>query len=102
MNELADNNVTEAPRLFVGNKSDLRGSSNSDSLLSTAQGEEVAKKHAALFVETSAKTSEHVYQAFHELVTRLTEGDSSASRTVHDGGVKLETGGGEAGSSYCC
>jgi Ras-related protein Rab-18 len=101
MKELLDNNVTEVPLLIIGNKSDLRESSTPDSLVSTSQGEEVAKKHAALFVEASAKTSEHVDQAFHELVTRLTE-KGATPVTVPARGVNLEAHGADSAGWGCC
>ena len=39
--------------------------------VSTQEGEDLAKKHATLFIETSAKSAEHVQSAFQELVTRI-------------------------------
>jgi small GTP-binding protein len=89
LNELIDNNVIDVPLLIVGNNSHLRESRTPDSLVSTAQGEEVAKKHGALFAEVSPESFESIYEALHELVERLTEGTTPPQpRNV---GVNLES-----------
>jgi len=57
------------PIVLVGNKCDLPD----QRVITTEQGEELAKKWNAAFVETSALTGLNVDKVFHELVRKMNE-----------------------------
>jgi Ras-related protein Rab-18 len=59
--------VDELVLMVVGNKIDLEGLRK----VSTVEGRELAQSLAALFMETSAKTSEGIRPAFEELVIKI-------------------------------
>lgn len=67
------NTNTNYQAIIIGNKTDLRTADGNEDMkfVSTQEGEDLAKKHATLFIETSAKSAEHVQSAFQELVTRI-------------------------------
>ena len=69
MPELEANASPPYQKMVVGNKTDLAGPGS----VPKERGEEVAKRLGALFVQTSAKTAEHVANAFEELVIRIIE-----------------------------
>ena len=72
--ELNSNVTSDCQMLIVGNKCDLKEDPEyKDKIVTKEEAENVARKHATLFVESSAKSNEGVQQAFEELVTRLVE-----------------------------
>jgi len=73
--------LPEVPRIIVANKSDLEKTR----VISTAQGEELAKKSNSPFFETSAKTGENVDEVFHTLTRLINEEEVKLlnSRTNH-------------------
>ena len=78
-------NADDSFVLFViGNKCDLRNAENSDPLITPEIGREFAKKHAALFVEASAKTSENVEEAFHELVEQIASSEFEKTNKLYN------------------
>lgn len=72
--ELNSNVTNDCQMLIVGNKCDLKEDPQfKDKIVPKEEAENVARKYATLFVESSAKSNEGVQQAFEELVTRLVE-----------------------------
>jgi len=73
--------LPEVPRIIVANKSDLEKTR----VISTAQGEELAKKSNSPFFETSAKTGENVDEVFHTLTRLINDEEVKMlnSRTNH-------------------
>jgi len=73
--------LPEVPRIIVANKSDLEKTR----VISTAQGEELAKKSNSPFFETSAKTGENVDEVFHTLTRLINDEEVKLlnSRTNH-------------------
>ena len=59
--------ISKKPIIIVGNKSDLEDSRE----VSTDEGREFADKHGYHFYETSAKTAEHVKEAFDDIFEQL-------------------------------
>jgi GTPase KRas protein len=55
------------PIILVGNKCDLE----SERMVSTEEGEQLAKNFGCKFIETSAKSRIHVDQAFYDLVREI-------------------------------
>lgn len=85
--------------MLVANKIDLRESA-SEEFVSTQMGEEVARKHATLFVEASAKSAEGVQNAFEELVMRIMkEGQPTETQQST---TKNLTENNDASSDYYC
>jgi Ras-related protein Rab-8A len=56
--------------VLVGNKKDLE----KDRVVSTSEGEALAKKHDVPFIETSALTNENVDKAYQMLLLQCTRG----------------------------
>lgn len=93
-------------KIVVGNKIDVEKRE-----VSRDDGLRFAKKHQTIFVETSAKTSEGVGDAFEEVVRRILEteglwerrttggygGGGGGSDSVHVAGG----GGGQGAGDYC-
>jgi Ras-related protein Rab-18 len=85
----------------VGNKLDLRDTPDHPNCVSRREGEDLAKRHQAMFMEASAKTAEQVEQVFLELTQRMIERNRgqkqagpSVALTSRDPGVQ--------GSVNCC
>jgi len=57
----------EVPMVLVGNKCDL----NDQRVISTDQGNDLAKKFGCAFLEASAKTRVNVEQIFHDLIRQI-------------------------------
>lgn len=87
-------------KMIVGNKIDEAGNRE----ISRDEGIRFAKKHRTLFLETSAKTSEGVKEAFEEVVRKILETtdlwDNRASGGAA-GTVNLNADHGEEAASYC-
>eukprot|EP01119_Soliformovum_irregulare_P018477 TRINITY_DN567_c0_g1_i1.p1 TRINITY_DN567_c0_g1~~TRINITY_DN567_c0_g1_i1.p1 ORF type:complete len:188 (+),score=31.42 TRINITY_DN567_c0_g1_i1:145-708(+) len=61
------NNQEDFPFVLVGNKKDLVN----DRVISTEDGQNLATKYSAKFIETSAKLNENVEEAFFTLVREI-------------------------------
>lgn len=85
-------------RMLVGNKIDIQQRE-----ISRDEGLRFARKHRMLFIETSAKTSEGVKDAFEEVVRKILETDGLWDRRHSaGGGLDLHSGGtDDAPSGYC-
>lgn len=93
--------ANDVVKMLVGNKSDLVKQRE----VTRAEGEECARKHALLFIEASAKTSEGVAQAFDELVQKIIDTPSVwSAATPSKDRVRLEEPQDEEGGAcggYC-
>lgn len=67
--------------------------------VSREQGQEFARQHGCLFVETSAKTNLAVSQAFEELVLKILDTPSLLDQAP---GTKLQASKEKPYSSGCC
>lgn len=89
-------------KIVVGNKIDLERRE-----VSREEGLRFAKKHQTIFVETSAKTSEGVGDAFEEVVRRILETEGlwdRRSAAAGSGGDGVHVRDGQAGGqadTYC-
>jgi len=59
----------KVPMILVGNKCDL----NDQRVITTEQGEDLARKFSCPFMEASAKTRQNVDQIFHNLIRQINE-----------------------------
>lgn len=85
-------------KMVVGNKIDK--SKNRE--VSRDEGIRFAKKHRTLFLETSAKTSEGVREAFEEVVQRILEtNDLWDHRSAVLNTINLNGSNNEVENSYC-
>lgn len=57
--------------VIVGNKLDLKNECDSNNLVATEMGQKIARAYSTIFVEASAKTGEHVQNAFDEFINRI-------------------------------
>lgn len=69
-------------KMVVGNKIDQQARE-----VSREDGFRFAKKHRTLFLETSAKTSEGVQNAFEEVVRKILDSDDLWERRPHSSGL---------------
>lgn len=91
--ELQQNAPPSIVIALAGNKIDL-----SPRRVSTEQGKELAQRHSLMYFEVSAKTGEHVQEAFQELGKRLPK-----TPVRKDFGVNLaQTGQKQQPSGGCC
>ena len=65
----------------------------------TAEGQDFARRHGCLFVETSAKTNFAVQSAFDELVSKILETPALLDQIP---GAKLQASREKPSSSLCC
>ena len=70
--------------LLIGNKIDLESSR----VVSTHEGEELAKKYKISFIETSAKLSRNVNEAFLRVINQLYEKDLAKRNQLQNGHQK--------------
>mmetsp|Transcript_9114 Transcript_9114/g.15911 ORF Transcript_9114/g.15911 Transcript_9114/m.15911 type:complete len:205 (+) Transcript_9114:60-674(+) len=89
--------IDEAVKMVVANKTDLEGQRQ----VSTQEGQEFAKRHGCLFVETSAKANVAVTQAFDELVRKILETPALLQAAGSKTGVKLGAAGNHIQESNC-
>lgn len=87
---------TNMAKMVVGNKID-----NSNRELTRDDGFRFAKKHRTLFVETSAKTSEGVRDAFEEVVRKIVETDGLWDKRNSQGVNLSSTDAERSGCNYC-
>ncbi len=73
---------------------------NAQREVSVQDGEAFARRHGCLFLETSAKTNEHVGQAFEELCLKMLE-QPSLMADVHAPGLQMRAQQ-NGRSSSCC
>jgi GTPase KRas len=71
------------PMLVIGNKSDLED----DRAVQSSEGQQLAKKFNAQFMEISAKKNEGVNEAFETLLRSILSADAGAGGGGGDGGV---------------
>ena len=71
------------PVLVVANKSDLED----DRAVQVSEGQQLAKKFNAQFIEISAKRNERVDEAFETLLRSILASDAGAGGGEGDGGV---------------
>lgn len=84
-------------KMLVGNKIDLEKRE-----VSRDEGLRFARKHRMLFIETSAKTSEGVREAFEEVVRKILETEGLWDpRYSAGGGLDLNSEGKDNPSGYC-
>jgi len=84
-------------KLLVGNKSDR----DEDRIVTTAQGEEMAKSLGIPFLETSAKNAANVEEAFLTMASELiTSREERGGATGDDANLQLGSSGG--GNGKCC
>jgi Ras-related protein Rab-18 len=93
-------------KLLVGNKADLEDQRKVD----FSDGEAWARSQGMMFMETSAKTSKHIKEAFDEVLERILESPAMSAGTgppktaaTDDASVDIEEGtdGASAGSGCC-
>ena len=65
----------------------------------TAEGQDFARRHGCLFVETSAKTNFAVQSAFDELVSKILDTPALLDQVP---GAKLQASREKPSSSLCC
>ncbi|CAD7087282.1 unnamed protein product [Hermetia illucens] len=82
-------------KMVVGNKIDVQSRE-----VSREEGFKFAKRHRTLFLETSAKTSEGVKEAFEEVVRKILETDSLWEPRYPEG-VDLQSTGSNASTCNC-
>ncbi|KAH0790972.1 ras-related protein Rab-10 [Histomonas meleagridis] len=85
--------------MIVGNKIDLRDKADPSKIIPREKGEELAKSLSTMFIETSAKNSDQIQNAFTELLIRIrgtkpraTERPSSVDLNVNE----------QQNNSFCC
>lgn len=85
-------------KMVVGNKIDRQSNREID----RDEGIRFAKKHRTLFLETSAKTSEGVKEAFEEVVRKVLETtDLWDRRSTAAGTINLNGANNDDNNSYC-
>ena len=85
--------VLKAPSVC---QNDMQGSSRQ---VETSEGQDFARRHGCLFVETSAKTNFAVQTAFDELVSKILETPALLDQMP---GAKLQASKEKPSSSLCC
>jgi len=88
-------------KLLVGNKSDLQ----SKRVVSYDEGKDLAETYGVKFVETSAKNSSNVEEAFNTMATEIRErvGNKSQVRELKNGGrVHIPPGARPNAGGGCC
>jgi len=79
---------SEVNKLLVGNKSDMRGMASQESTVSVEESKEFAETMQMDWLETSAKESTNVEDAFHSIATQIkarmaeTTMESGPARTI--------------------
>ena len=101
--QLTENATNSYQIILVGNKSDLKDNCDPNDLVTTEMGQELARKHSAMFVEASAKTADHVQNAFEELVNRLRADGKAHVQTTSSVDIKnSDDSQNNSGMSSCC
>jgi len=75
----------DVPMVLVGNKSDLQD----QRVITTEQGEELARKFNCAFMEASAKTRVNVDQIFHDLIRQINKITPPPKEKKKKGGCQL-------------
>lgn len=81
-------------KMIVGNKID-----STDRAITRDDGFRFAKKHRTMFIETSARTSEGVRDAFEEVVRKIMETDGLWERNDYGDSLDLNRAGQQSGCS---
>jgi len=93
--------LPDVPRIVVANKLDLE----KNRVISTAQGEELAKKANAPFFETSAKVGDNVDEVFYTLTRMIHEEEIKQAKSRQPHGVDITTKRApqpKAKKGFCC
>lgn len=77
------------PRILVGNKND--DEQQKTKVISTQNGEELAKENGLLFFETSVKDNRNINEVFHRMTTLVLERRLAQSKTKEKKIVLNET-----------
>jgi small GTP-binding protein len=75
----------DVPMVLVGNKCDL----NDQRVITTDQGEELARKFGSAFLEASAKTRHNVDQIFHDLIRQINKHSPPPTNKKKKGGCLI-------------
>lgn len=100
--QLQENATNSYQIILVGNKSDLKDKCDPNKIVTTEMGQNMARKYSTLFVEASAKTADHVQNAFEELINRINTDNNTVEQTH---GVELnntDENNGSGGIGDCC
>eukprot|EP01098_Paradermamoeba_levis_P006601 TRINITY_DN2745_c0_g1_i1.p1 TRINITY_DN2745_c0_g1~~TRINITY_DN2745_c0_g1_i1.p1 ORF type:complete len:200 (-),score=56.46 TRINITY_DN2745_c0_g1_i1:26-625(-) len=89
---------TSCAKFLVGNKTDLED----QRVVSTNEGDEIAKKLKIPFFETSAKTGANVGALFETIGKKLAGNIESGPSAPGPGPVKTPTPAADSGGSKCC
>mmetsp|Transcript_3426 Transcript_3426/g.6054 ORF Transcript_3426/g.6054 Transcript_3426/m.6054 type:complete len:202 (+) Transcript_3426:211-816(+) len=98
MDEIGKYGSERVNKLLVGNKADLVAKR----AVETEEGQDLANSLGMKFLETSAKTSENVEQAFITMTREIMNSISNAPMQTKQGTVNVSGSDSEVGGGGCC